>query len=141
MRFIVLLGVVSLFADMTYEAARSITGPYLALLGAAKVVRSAAPLLTSFGRNLFHSGTVQPGVAGILALIDLPVILAIPTQFVGLLAAGLEDAVAFVSQHRIARRACHLFTSEHAGHVHAVAKTLIAVQMLVERAAPTGIVV
>jgi MFS family permease len=31
--FIVLLGAVSLFADMTYEGARSITGPYLGLLG------------------------------------------------------------------------------------------------------------
>lgn len=34
-RFIILLGLVSLFADMTYEAARSITGPYLNLLGAS----------------------------------------------------------------------------------------------------------
>ncbi|NYB51246.1 MAG: MFS transporter [Methanobacteriaceae archaeon] len=33
-KFIVLLGIVSLFGDMTYEGARSITGPYLALLGA-----------------------------------------------------------------------------------------------------------
>lgn len=33
--FIVLIGVVSLFADMTYEGARSITGPYLAVLGAS----------------------------------------------------------------------------------------------------------
>jgi MFS family permease len=32
------LGVVSLFADMTYEGARSITGPYLAVLGASGVV-------------------------------------------------------------------------------------------------------
>ena len=32
--FIVLLGVVSLFADMTHEGARSIYGPFLALLGA-----------------------------------------------------------------------------------------------------------
>ncbi len=32
--FVVLLGLVSLFADMTYEGARSITGPYLAVLGA-----------------------------------------------------------------------------------------------------------
>ncbi|KTD57032.1 major facilitator superfamily transporter [Legionella santicrucis] len=32
--FIILLGIVSLFADMTYEGARSITGPYLAVLGA-----------------------------------------------------------------------------------------------------------
>lgn len=38
LRFIVLLGMVSLFADMTYEGARSITGPYLALLGASATV-------------------------------------------------------------------------------------------------------
>jgi MFS family permease len=38
LRFIVLLGIVSLFADMTYEGARSITGPYLALLGASATV-------------------------------------------------------------------------------------------------------
>jgi len=35
MKFVILLGFVSLFADMTYEGARSITGPYLALLGAS----------------------------------------------------------------------------------------------------------
>lgn len=35
LKFIVLMGVVSLFADMTYEGARSITGPYLAVLGAS----------------------------------------------------------------------------------------------------------
>ena len=35
LKFIILLGIVSLFADMTYEGARSITGPYLALLGAS----------------------------------------------------------------------------------------------------------
>lgn len=33
--FVILLGVVSLFADMTYEGARSITGPFLAILGAS----------------------------------------------------------------------------------------------------------
>ena len=32
-RFVVLLGFVSLFSDMTYEAARSISGPYLSILG------------------------------------------------------------------------------------------------------------
>jgi MFS family permease len=32
--FVVFLGVVSLFADLTYEGARSISGPYLAVLGA-----------------------------------------------------------------------------------------------------------
>lgn len=38
LKFVVLLGMVSLFADMTYEAARSITGPYLALLGASATI-------------------------------------------------------------------------------------------------------
>jgi len=38
MRFILLLGVVSLLADVTYEGARSITGPYLGLLGAGAAV-------------------------------------------------------------------------------------------------------
>jgi MFS family permease len=33
--FITLMGIVSLFGDMTYEGARSITGPYLAVLGAS----------------------------------------------------------------------------------------------------------
>lgn len=33
--FVVLLGVVSLFSDMTYESARSIAGPILAVLGAS----------------------------------------------------------------------------------------------------------
>ena len=34
-QFITLMGIVSLFGDMTYEGARSITGPYLAVLGAS----------------------------------------------------------------------------------------------------------
>ena len=38
MRLVVLLGVVSLFADMTYEGARSIAGPFLATLGASGTV-------------------------------------------------------------------------------------------------------
>jgi len=38
MLFIVLLGVVSLFADMTHEGARSIYGPFLALLGASATI-------------------------------------------------------------------------------------------------------
>jgi hypothetical protein len=37
-RFIVLLGLVSLCADVTYEGARSITGPFLAVLGASGIV-------------------------------------------------------------------------------------------------------
>ncbi|MGC8641657.1 MAG: MFS transporter [Isosphaeraceae bacterium] len=46
LRFVVLLGIVSLFADMTYEGARSITGPFLALLGASGTV---VGLVAGFG--------------------------------------------------------------------------------------------
>lgn len=38
LRLVLILGVVSLFADMTYEGARSINGPYLAILGATGTV-------------------------------------------------------------------------------------------------------
>jgi MFS family permease len=38
LKFVILLGVVSLFADMTYEGARSVTGPFLAILGASGTV-------------------------------------------------------------------------------------------------------
>src|SRR5689334_15616570 len=35
LRFVVLIGVMSFFADFVYEGARSINGPYLAILGAS----------------------------------------------------------------------------------------------------------
>ena len=35
LKFVVLIGVVSFFADFTYEGARSVKGPYLAILGAS----------------------------------------------------------------------------------------------------------
>ena len=38
LKFVIILGVVSLFADMTYEGARSISGPYLSILGASGAV-------------------------------------------------------------------------------------------------------
>src|SRR3989337_1863569 len=38
LRFIVLLGLVSLFAYVTYEGARSMTGPFMAILGASGAV-------------------------------------------------------------------------------------------------------
>jgi MFS family permease len=38
LKFVLLIGVVSFFADFTYEGARSITGPFLAVLGASGLV-------------------------------------------------------------------------------------------------------
>ncbi len=51
-RFVILLGIVSLFADMTYEGARSITGPYLALLGASA---TAVGFVAGFGELVGYS--------------------------------------------------------------------------------------
>jgi len=56
LKFVLILGVSSLFADMTYEGARSITGPYLAVLGAsATVVGTVAGFgeLIGYGLRLF----------------------------------------------------------------------------------------
>jgi hypothetical protein len=38
LRFVLMIGVVSFFADFTYEGARSITGPFLAVLGASGTI-------------------------------------------------------------------------------------------------------
>src|SRR5262249_9049041 len=45
LQFVILLGLVSLFADMTYEWAPSITGPYLAVLGASACITRMEVLL------------------------------------------------------------------------------------------------
>jgi hypothetical protein len=34
LKFVVMVGIMSFFADFTYEGSRSITGPYLGMLGA-----------------------------------------------------------------------------------------------------------
>jgi MFS family permease len=52
LKFIVLLGIVSLLGDMTYEGARSITGPYLALMGASA---AAVGFVSGFGEMVGYS--------------------------------------------------------------------------------------
>ena len=53
MRFILLLGTVSLFADFTHEGARAVTGPYLAILGAnAALVGFVAGLGEFIGQGM-----------------------------------------------------------------------------------------
>lgn len=46
LKFVVLIGVVSLFSDFTYQGARGITGPFLALLGASA---TAVGVVAGFG--------------------------------------------------------------------------------------------
>jgi MFS family permease len=56
LRFVLLIGVVSFFADFTYEGSRSITGPYLAVLGASGVlvgIIAGGGELLGYGLRLF----------------------------------------------------------------------------------------
>jgi len=52
LKFVILLSIVSLFADMTYEGARSITGPYLAILGASGTI---VGIVAGFGELIGYS--------------------------------------------------------------------------------------
>jgi len=49
LKFVLLVGAMSFFADFTYEGARSIVGPYLAMLGAGAL---AVGVVTGFGELL-----------------------------------------------------------------------------------------
>ncbi len=59
--FIVFLGVVSLFGDMTYEGARSITGPYLGLLG---VTATTIGIVSGFGELMGYGARLVSGYVG-----------------------------------------------------------------------------
>ncbi|MCR4398400.1 MAG: MFS transporter, partial [Firmicutes bacterium] len=59
--FVLLLGVVSLFADATYEGARSIVGAYLNLLGASA---AAVGFVAGLGEFLGYALRLVSGYAG-----------------------------------------------------------------------------
>ncbi|MBS0604504.1 MAG: MFS transporter [Verrucomicrobia bacterium] len=59
-RFIVMMGIVSLLADITYEGARSITGPYLAILGASG---AAVGIVVGLGELIGYGIRVVSGYA------------------------------------------------------------------------------
>ena len=52
LQFVLLFGVVNLFADMTYEGARSVTGPFLGTLGASALIVGT---VTGFGEFLGYA--------------------------------------------------------------------------------------
>jgi len=58
LKFVLLIGVMSFFADFAYEGSRSIVGPYLALLGASAV---AVAIITGFGELLGYGLRVVSG--------------------------------------------------------------------------------
>jgi predicted MFS family arabinose efflux permease len=60
-RFVLTIGIVNLFADLTYEGARSVTGPFLGSLGASA---TAIGIVVGFGELLGYS---LRSVSGFLA--------------------------------------------------------------------------
>ncbi|MEW6071280.1 MAG: MFS transporter [Planctomycetota bacterium] len=102
---VLLLGVVSLFADMTYEAARSITGPYLAVLGAsATAVGIVAGLgeLVGYGLRLV-AGAVTDRIRRLWAITIAGYavnLLAVPALA---LAGSWEVAAALVVTERLGK--------------------------------------
>lgn len=58
-QFIILMGLVSLFSDMTYEGARSLTGPYLGLLGASAFI---VGLVAGLGEFIGYTLRLATGV-------------------------------------------------------------------------------
>lgn len=57
--FVILFGMVSLFADMTYEGARSITGPYLKLLGGSATL---VGFVAGFGELIGYTLRILTGL-------------------------------------------------------------------------------
>ncbi|MGB9616003.1 MAG: MFS transporter [Desulfomonilaceae bacterium] len=57
-KFVVLIGIVSLFSDMTYEGARSITGPFLSVLGASATV---VGIVAGFGELVGYALRILSG--------------------------------------------------------------------------------
>ena len=58
LRFVVLIGVMSFFADFVYEGARSVTGPYLAILGASATL---VGVIAGFGELLGYGWRLVSG--------------------------------------------------------------------------------
>lgn len=58
-KFVILIGIVSLFADMTYEGARSVQGQYLAVLGASGFV---VGFVAGFGELVGYGFRLVSGV-------------------------------------------------------------------------------
>jgi MFS family permease len=60
LKFVLMIGVLSFFADFTYEGARSVLGPYLALLSASA---ATVAIVTGFGELLGYGWRLVSGPA------------------------------------------------------------------------------
>ncbi len=104
MQFIILMGMVSLFGDITYEGGRSVTGPYMAFLGAsAAMVGLVAGLGEFLGYALrLVSGFVADKTSRYwpLTFLGYGLILAIP--FLGI-AGSWQFAAVFIILERVGK--------------------------------------
>ena len=73
LRFVIAFGIVSLFADMTYEGMRAIAGPYLAALGASGAV---VGLVAGLGELLGYTLRLVSGRAADRSRLYWPITLA-----------------------------------------------------------------
>src|SRR5438445_725306 len=84
LRFVLMIGMVSLFADAAYEGARSITGPYMALFGAM-----AGPLAVA--AVLAHHGDYRTAFAMLLIPALMTLALIVTARLVYPKPAGMES--------------------------------------------------
>jgi MFS family permease len=122
--FIVLFGVVSLFADMNYEGGRSVVGQYLKLLGTSAFALGFAAGLGEFvGYALrFVSGTIADKTRKYWALIILGYVVQLGALPMMAFVDGWELAVAFLFLERVGKAirkpaadAVLSFASKHTG--------------------------
>jgi len=135
MRFVVGFGVLSMLADVVYEGARSVTGPYLATLGASAAVVGAATgageavaLVARLGTGRLVDRTGRPWVltiAGYLVTLVAVPLLALTTRLGA--AIGLVVTERFGKALRAPARdtmLAHAGSATGRGHAFAIHKAL-----------------
>ncbi|HET7839101.1 MAG TPA: MFS transporter [Rectinemataceae bacterium] len=103
--FIVLFGVVSLFADMNYEGGRSVVGQYIKLLGTSALALGFAAGLGEFvGYALrFISGTIADRTRKYWTLIILGYVIQLCSLPLMAFVRGWELAIAFLFLERVGK--------------------------------------
>jgi MFS family permease len=105
LKFIIIIGIVDLFADMTYEGARSITGPFLAILGASAFV---VGFVAGFGELLgyviqFFSGYLTDRVSTYWVMLISGYMINLLAVPLIALAGSWEVAAALIITERVGR--------------------------------------
>jgi MFS family permease len=105
LRFVILLGVVSLLADATYEGARSISGPFLALLGASGTAVGALSgfgELAGYGLRVF-SGWISDRTRRYWTITVVGYVVNLAAVPLLALAAGWKSAAALLIAERVGK--------------------------------------